>query len=208
MHLCNMLPPQLQTFTINNTKLEIYVPEVVAIQKEYLNKKEAAYWAQIWPAAIGLCKFLQTHPVYIADKKILELAAGLGLPGLFAAGTAGQVWITDRDGEAVGYVQQSIQHLQLLNAQAMVLDWKNAASMLLPDVLLLSDVNYEPAVFDELLKVLDHFLRNKVTIIISTPQRLVAKAFINRLLPYCTMQWNTNIVLNENDTGVSIFVLE
>lgn len=198
---------QLQTFTINGMTLDIYVPNAAAIQQEYINNKDAAYWAQVWPASIGLCNFLQEHTGCIAGKNVLELAAGLGLPGLYIAGMAKQVCITDRDEHAVDCIQQSVQHLQLLNVQTSVLDWKNAASMELPDVVLMSDVNYEPAVFDELHKVLEYFLHNRVAIIISTPQRLVAKNFINSLLPYCTMQWNTGIVLNERETGVSVFVL-
>ena len=70
------------------------------------------------------------------------------------------------------------------------------------------DVNYESAVFDELLAVLEYFLQHKITIVISTPQRLIAKPFISRLLPYCTQQWNCGILLNRNETGVSVFVLE
>ena len=97
-------------------------------------------------------------------------------------------------------------HLQLKNARATKMDWKNAVKTALPDVLLLSDVNYEPEVFEELMRVLEHFLHNKVTIIISTPQRLVAKPFINMLLPYCTQQWNGQVVLNGRETGVSVFV--
>ena len=78
----------------------------------------------------------------------------------------------------------------------------------LPDILLLSDVNYESAIFDELLNVLKYFLQHKVPIIISTPQRLVAKQFINSLLPYSSQQWNGEVVWNGKETGVSVFVLE
>ena len=202
------LPPHLQPFSLSGTQLEIYIPDADAVQKTYSNNKDAAYWAQVWPASIGLCNFLQEHPLYIERKNILELAAGLGLPGLYAAAIAKQVTITDREGEAIACIQQSITHLQLKNARAVAMNWKDAVQAPLPDVVLLSDVNYEPAVFDELLHVLEYFLQHKVTIIISTPQRLVAKQFVNRLLPYCSQQWNREVVLNGSETGVSVFVLE
>ncbi|MBX3252880.1 MAG: methyltransferase [Chitinophagaceae bacterium] len=202
-----MLPLLLQPYLLASTQLEIYVPDTEAVQKAYSNNKDAAYWAQVWPASIGLCNFLQGHPQYIEGKNILELAAGLGLPGLYAAGTAKQVIITDREEQAVACMQQSIAHLQLKNTHAVVMHWKDAMQASLPDVLLLSDVSYEPAVFDELLSVLEYFLQNKVTIIISTPQRLAAKPFINSLLPYCIQQWNCGILLNAKETGVSVFVL-
>lgn len=202
------LPLHLQTFPLANTQQEIFIPGAEAVQKLYSNNKGAAYWAQVWPASIGLCNFLQVHPQYIEGKNVLELAAGLGLPGLCAAGMAKQVTITDREEQAVSCIQQSITHLQLKNVRAEVMDWKEAAQAPLPEVLLLSDVNYEPAVFDELLTVLEHFLQHKVTIIISTPQRLAAKPFINSLLPYCTQPWNCDVSLNGKETGVSVFVLD
>jgi predicted nicotinamide N-methyase len=203
-----MLPIHLQPFLLSNTQLEIYIPDAEDVQQVYSNTKGAAYWAQVWPASVGLCNFLQEHPHYIEGKNILELAAGLGLPGLYAAATAKQVTITDREEQAVACIQQSISHLQLKNTMAAAMDWKNAMQAPLPDVLLLSDVNYEPAVFDELLNVLEYFLQHRATIIISTPQRLVAKQFINRLLPYCSQQWNSEVVLNSSATGVSVFVLK
>ncbi|MFT3749030.1 MAG: methyltransferase [Agriterribacter sp.] len=202
------LPRSLQTFFFSNTQQEIFIPGAAAVQQLYSNNKHAAYWAQVWPASIGLCNFLYTHPHYIARKSVLELAAGLGLPGLYAATMAKQVTITDREERAVACITQSIAHLQLKNADATILDWKDAAETVLPGVVLLSDVNYEPEVFGELMNVLEYFLHNKVIIIISTPQRLVAKPFINKLLPYCTRQWNGQVVLNEKETGVSVFVLE
>ena len=202
------LPLHLHPFSIANTQLEIYVPNAEAVQRAYSNNKDAAYWAQVWPASIGLCNFLQEHPHYIGGKNVLELAAGLGLPGLYAAGIAKEGTLTDREEQAVACIQQSVAHLQLKNTEAIVMDWKNAMQAPLPDVLLLSDVNYEPAVFDELLTVLEYFLQHKVAIIISTPQRLVAKQFINSLLPYCLQQWNGEVVWNGSATGVSVLVLE
>ena len=202
------LPLHLQPFSLSGKQLEIYIPDAEAVQKTYSNNKDAAYWAQVWPASIGLCDFLQEHSHHIEGKNILEMAAGLGLPGLYAAATAKQVTITDREEQAVACIQQSISHLQLKNARAAAMEWKDAVQAPLPKVVLLSDVNYEPAVFDELLHVLEYFLQHKVTIIISTPQRLVAKQFVNRLLPYCSQQWNREVVWNGKETGVSVFVLE
>jgi predicted nicotinamide N-methyase len=198
----------LQPFTIANSQLDIYIPDAEEVQKKYSKNKDTPYWAQVWPASVGLCNFLQEHSHYIEGKNILELAAGLGLPGLYAAATAKQVTITDREEQAVACIQQSIAHLQLKNTIAATMDWKDAVQAPLPDILLLSDVNYEPAVFDELLHVLEYFLQHKVPIIISTPQRLVAKQFINSLLPYSSQQWNGEVVWNGKETGVSVFVLE
>lgn len=202
------LPFALQSFSINDIHLQIFVPQAKAVQQLYADNKHQSFWAQVWPASVGLCLFLQQHPHCISNKTVLELAAGLGLPGLYAARSAKQVCITDREQQAVDCVQQSAIHLQLLNVTAISMDWNEAMRTPLPQVLLLSDVNYEPAVFEELQRVLHYFLQQKVTIIISTPQRLMAKQFINALLPYCVMQWNNNVAFNDKENWVSVFVLE
>ncbi len=198
----------MQLFTIGDTQLEIYVPDKAAIQETYGAAVKDAYWAQVWPAAWGLCFFLQKHPQYIRNKTVLELAAGLGLPGLFASRQAKQVCITDREQQAMYYVEETARHQGLLNVTTAVMDWKAATKAPRPDTLLLSDVNYDPAVFPELQLLVEHFLQHATTIIISTPQRLVAKSFINRVLPFTTLQWSRTVLLNEKETGVSVFVLE
>ena len=197
-----------KAFSIGDQTLEICIPPPDYIQQAYQHHKNAAYWAQVWPAAIGLCMFLQQHQEYVADQKVLELAAGLGLPGLYAASFARQVTISDKEALASDYVKQSAEQLQLHHVTAHTLDWKDAVTEPLPDVVLLSDVNYEPEVFTELKKVIDHFLKHHITVIISTPQRLVAKPFVITLLPFVVQQWNGTIVLNDTETDVSVFVLK
>ncbi len=196
-----------KAFLIGDRRLEICIPPPDFVQQAYVHHKDAAYWAQVWPAAVGLCMFLQQHPRYITGQQVLELAAGLGLPGLYAASQARQVTISDKEALASDYVKRSAEHLLLNNITAEALDWKDAVTQPLPDVVLLSDVNYAPDVFAELKKVIDHFLQHAVTVIISTPQRLVAKSFITTLLPYTTVQWSTTVTLDNREADVSVFVL-
>ena len=187
--------------------MELYIPDAHAVQQFYINNKDQAYWAKVWPASVGLCIFLQQNIGIIKNKNVLELAAGLGLPGLSIATNAGRVTITDKEPLAKTFVQQSAKYLQLKNVTARTLSWQQSISEPLPDVVLLSDVNYEPEVFEELWQVIQYFLNNNITVIISTPQRLVAKDFIARLLPFVAQQWNDNIELDNRETSVSVFVL-
>jgi predicted nicotinamide N-methyase len=201
----------LQQFLFNNHRIEIFIPDSSAIKDNY--KKGVAdftspYWAKLWPSAIGLCQFLQNNLHYIKNKKVLELAAGLGLPGIFCATHASQVCISDIEPQAVALVQQSVLHNKLANITCRVIDWSDCEKVAIPDVLLLSDINYEPAQFEKLLSVIRYFLSNHCTIILSTPQRLMAKDFINQLLPYCKEQATTTADLDGQQTDISIFVLK
>jgi methyltransferase-like protein 23 len=201
----------LQHFLIGNLSIEIFAPDDSGIKKDYKKGQSnsiSPYWARVWPAAIGLCHFLQDNLHYIENKKVLELAAGLGLPGIFCASYACQVCISDIEPQAVELARQSALHNKLVNIDCRVIDWNYVQEMIAPDVLLLSDINYEPAQFEKLFSVISYFLANQCTIILSTPQRLMAKDFITPLLVYCKEQTATTIEQENQKADISIFVLK
>lgn len=194
----------LQTFYINDQQVKLFIPEVLSpFQSIY-----SPFWAKIWPAAIGLCNFLRNNLPYIEQKKVTEIAAGLGLPSIFTAPYAAQVYCTDIEPAAVELVQQSVLQNHLTNVQCAVADWNDFAAAVLPDTILLSDVNYEPVQFTQLLKVIQFYLQNHCTVILSTPQRLMAKPFIEQLLPFCKQQEEIMVTEKGIETAVSIFVLQ
>jgi len=202
---------EVQVRSFNNTSLELLIPEPAALKANYERLLQQGYavpfpyWAQIWPAAIALSIFLDNHTDYIIDKQVLELAAGLGLPSLVAAASgAKKVCVSDHSEEAVQVLQQAIIHNRFNNLESRQLNWHQLPNDLQPEVLLLSDINYDPAEFETLFQVLTHFLQKGALIILSTPQRLMAKPFINRLMPWCIQQENLQV----DETGVSVFVLK
>jgi predicted nicotinamide N-methyase len=195
-----LIKAAIQSFTYGNQTLEIWVPE----NPENFAHIHSPYWAKVWPASIGLCKFLETHTGFIKNKKVLELAAGLGLPGLFAASFASHVCLSDIEPQAIVLLEKSVLHNNLNNVHCKIIDWTDIKKIGTPDIVLLSDVNYEPASFTSLLNSLAYLLNKQCTIILSTPQRLMAKEFITAVLPYCIQQ---NEVLVEKSLPISIFVL-
>lgn len=203
--------PILHRFDFTDHAIEIFIPDGIRVKEEY--KKGGTdvvspYWAKIWPAAVGLCYFLQDRLHYIKDKKVLELAAGLGLPGIFCASYASEVCISDIEAEAVAIMQLSVAKQQLKNVACRVVDWNQLEEVAIPDVLLLSDINYEPAQFEKLLSIIQYFLSNRCTILLSTPQRLMAKNFINQLLPLCAEQATVPLEWHGQQTAISVFVLK
>jgi predicted nicotinamide N-methyase len=187
----------------------LFVPDAAVIRSHYLNEAAGAvpYWAQIWPAALGLYRFLAANPDYIKGKKVVELAAGLGLPSLFAARYAATILCSDYNPDAVDYCRKSAEKAGLSNVKTAVLDWNNLPSGLEADLILLSDVNYEPGEFDQLSIVLERFLQAGTTILLSTPQRLMAKSFIAQWLPWCVKQEEFQVTLQGTTSAVSVFVL-
>jgi predicted nicotinamide N-methyase len=194
----------LQTFFINQLPVELFVPA----DSTNVSGVNSLYWAKVWPSAIGLCYFLQDNKQHIQDKKVMELAAGLGLPSVFTASYAQHIFSSDIEPAAVALLQQTFQHHQFQQASCRVLDWNNIETVAIPDTLLLSDINYEPGQFDNILVVIKHFLDNSTTIILSTPQRLMAKDFISQLLPWCRQQAEVMVMQDATETAISVFVLK
>jgi predicted nicotinamide N-methyase len=198
----------IQEITVGGQMLQLYIPEPASVRRSYeQNNTSFPYWAKIWPAALGLCEFLAEHTWLIKDKTVVEFAAGLGLPSLFAARYSRSVAVSDHAVDAVNIMQQSIRLNHLSNIHCSMIDWNDVPADITGDVILLSDVNYDPDVFEKVYEVISRFMKTGSTVILSTPQRLMAKPFIERLLPFCRQQEEI-IVRNEGiDTAVSILVL-
>ena len=201
-------PLQLQKIEFHNGVVELFVPEATAVKEAYQKEKIAfPFWSQVWPAAKALTQFLLTNSFYTENKSVLEIGAGLGLPSLVAARNATAVLCTDSSTEAVQVVAQSAVHCGLTNFTTAVLDWHYLPKNLVADVLLLSDVNYEPDAFPVLMEMLDHFLQKGTIILLSTPQRLMAKAFILALLPNCIKQEEITVIEGNEAVAVTVMVL-
>ena len=213
LHLCRLIffmsfPLELKTFHVLEQPIEIFVPRPAAVREKYLRGTiPFPYWSQVWPASLALSEFLLRHTAYIQNKQVIELAAGLGLPSIVAARFATRVLCSDYLPEAVEVAQQSAQHNGLKNFTAQLLNWHHLPQNLCADVLLLSDINYDPSVFKVLQQVIDLFLQNGTTIILSTPQRLIAKDFIAPLLVWRRQQEEIAVHHNGKEVTITVLVL-
>jgi predicted nicotinamide N-methyase len=191
----------------------IYVPAydaVKAIYTDLLTLDPATtfpYWAKIWPSANALVKVLQKHPSLIRDKTVLELGAGIGLPSLLMADITKSITISDYDSEAVELLRKNITHLQLQNVQALQMDWNDLPENIDPEVIILSDVNYDPAQFETLTKLIEKFIHHGCAIILSTPQRIMASPFVLALSEFNIADYVEMVDENGVTKEISILVL-
>ena len=158
--------------------------------------KDFPYWGKCWPAAIALSNFIEKNTTLVQNKNVLELAAGLGLPSLVAARYAKQVICSDYLPEPLSFVQMSATENGIRNIETRIINWHHIPADLLTDVVLLSDVNYDPASFDALDQLLSFFLEQNTLIILSTPQRIMAKPFIEKWMPFITIK--EEFILEDN----------
>ncbi len=209
---CNFVPMHFplsrQQFVFNHSVITFFVPDADAVKKAWQSGAIAfPYWCQVWPSAKAMATFLLQQPSLVQDKKVVELGAGLGLPSLVAARYATSVLCTDYVPEAVAIAAKSAAETGLKNFNASVLDWQHLPHKLEADVLLLSDINYEPEAFVLLSKMVETFLSNGTTILLSTPQRLMAKEFIEPLLAHCINREELEIKEEARTVVITVMVL-
>jgi predicted nicotinamide N-methyase len=191
----------------------IYIPAYEAVKTIYANLLQLdpatpfPYWAKVWPSAIALVKVLQKHPSLIRDKTVLELGAGIGLPSLLMANEAKAIQVSDYDSQAVELLQKNIAHLQLQNVQAIQLDWNTIPENITAEVVILSDVNYDPTQFETLTKLIEKFIYQGCTVILSTPQRIMASPFVLELASYIVAEFLELVDENGVTKEISILVL-
>jgi predicted nicotinamide N-methyase len=202
------LPLHLQSLSLRQLNIEFFVPDPVAVKAAYeRGHLPFPYWSKVWPAALALSEFIVCHSHYVQGKTVLELGAGLGLPSLIAARYAKHVSCTDRSAEAVAVVAQSAAHLRFNNFNATVLNWEDLPQTAAADVLLLSDVNYKPENFDALIKIIFASVHKSTTVLLSTPQRLMAKTFVEPLLNLCAQKEEYNVEQSEGNAVVAVTVM-
>lgn len=198
---------ELKAIEVNGSSITLFAPELKHLQQRYKTGQIAfPYWAQVWPAARGLSMFLMRNLHLIREKQVLEIAAGLGLPSLVAAPHAKTVLCTDGDAEAVEWIQQSARHHGFSNFRAQRLNWSCVPKHLEAEVLLLSDACYQPEAFEAQQQLLLQFLEKNVTVILSTPHRLVAKSFFTPLLHFICHQQEVVVHQNRAQHPIAVYV--
>jgi len=115
------------------------------------------YWAELWPAARMLAKFLlkQSWP---AGLHALEIGCGLGLPGIAALACGMRVTFTDCDSTALRLAAENARLNGFTDFTTAVLDWRHPPEELRAPVLLASDLIYEARNVEPLVALVDHLL--------------------------------------------------
>ncbi|MEY3821642.1 MAG: class I SAM-dependent methyltransferase [Bacteroidota bacterium] len=195
-------------------EVALWIPDTEAIKSEYEKLKiqepnlAFPFWAKIWASSKAMVTFLQEEPHWIEKKNILEIGAGIGVPSFSIAKKAANITISDYASEAVILANKNIVHLNVTNVSAIILDWNHIPEHTTADTILLSDTNYEPAAHNKLVLLVEKFINNGSTIILSTPNRLSSTPFIERISKYIYSSKNYKMIENESLVEIAVVVLK
>jgi len=193
-------------------EISLWIPDTESVKTQYENLKtqelhvDFPFWAKVWASSKAMVTFLQEEPNWIENKQVLEIGAGIGFPSFSIAQKASSVIISDYNSDAVSLAQKNINHLNINNATATVLDWNHIPSELFADTILLSDINYNPSDFDALVISISSFLNKGCFVILATPNRITANPFIEKLSAF--VHKTKKYQIDNGEKEIAIFVLK
>jgi predicted nicotinamide N-methyase len=170
---------KLEIFLLYISDVDQLLDDLIALgpEAEAVKDEQLPYWADIWPASIALSNYIFKESDLIKKKQILDLGCGAGLSGILATFLGAEVTINDYQQEALRLSEMN----WLLNVKkppkTLLMDWRNSEMDEKYDIILASDVVYEKRFFHALVKIFDRNLSDEGKIILSEPNRTIARDF-------------------------------
>lgn len=119
---------------------------------------EFPFWIRLWDAAMILAYVLGAQED-VEGKRLLELGAGLGAPGLAAAGAGFDVTISDYENIIMDFQRVSAAASQLKNIEFAHIDWLNPPELQPFDVLAGAEILFRDEFFEPLLDIFKRYLK-------------------------------------------------
>ena len=153
------------------------------VDEQLFNEDERLpYWAELWPSAIGLSRYIAANSQLLRNKSVLELGCGLGLTSLvLTAGQPAELLITDYEPDCLQMVEDNFVLNGLQAPETQLLDWRRPQLNRHFDCIVASDVLYEERFFEPLLHVFIKYLNKNGIILLAEPGRPIAKSFFRML---------------------------
>jgi methyltransferase-like protein 23 len=142
-------------------------------EQRYLgeDRGRAPYGLALWPASIALAHELVSRSADLRGRRVLELGAGTGLPGIVAATYGASVVQTDRLEEAVAIGRLNAERNGVRTIEHRLADWSTWTDTGRYDLILGADVIYAPRLQPSLRTIFDTNLAPGGRLLLGDPFR-------------------------------------
>ena len=174
------------------------------IDEEAFEREEfLPYWAELWPSTLALAAVVAERP--LEGTRVVELGCGLALPSLAAATAGARVLATDWSPDAISLAALNAKR-NALTLETAVSPWERPARLVAGapwELVLASDVLYEPRNTDLLLTLLPDLVDGQGEVLISDPGRPGAKRFVDA----ATDDWRLETATDPLGSSVTVYSL-
>lgn len=150
-----------EPFRVKDIELQILkvtdLEHLLAGKDPFADVSAFPFWIKLWEAAMMLSGIMASME-HDSKRRVLELGAGLGVPGLVAAARGGQVTISDYEPHILDFQRVSAAASGLENIEFRMIDWKNPPEMPRFDMIVGAEILFRDEFFQPLLDVFDRYL--------------------------------------------------
>ena len=136
-------------------------------------------WADLWPAAYGLAYFIWDSVEFAPGESVMELGAGMGLPGIVCGLKGAELTLSDFNPLALGMAYENARK-NGISARLLQEDWRSFTGREKYDYILASDILYDPKLNPFLGEIFRNNLKSNGKVIISHPEREATYDFLER----------------------------
>jgi predicted nicotinamide N-methyase len=150
------------------------------IERKGVGIKDLPYWAKIWDASFLLAYYIGKRPVALGQR-ILEIGAGMGVVGIYAALGGHRVTISDINEDALLFAKANALMNGIPEGRVTRLDWAAPFTDEPYDVIIGSEVVYERETYPMLVEFLRKALAPEGIIFLAKNAELHTPAFFAEL---------------------------
>jgi predicted nicotinamide N-methyase len=144
-------------------------------------KGRLPYGVALWPSSIALAHDLISRADELRGKRVLELGAGTGLPGIVAASLGAHVVQTDRDELALSACKRNGARNRVGTVEHRLADWTNWEDAGKYDLIIGSDILYGVELHPHLWWIFESNLAPGGRVLLSDPFRAVSLTLLEAM---------------------------
>jgi predicted nicotinamide N-methyase len=139
------------------------------------------YGLLLWESSVALSQRLAEEPSLVEGKRVLELGAGTGLPGLVARSLGAYVWQTDQMEDVLNVAALNERENALAGIRRFRADWRDWVEPTSFDVILGADILYDTASNGSIAAIFERSLAPGGRVVLADPGRPQALEFLGEL---------------------------
>ena len=184
---------------VNGRKYYILLPKNIF---DFINPNDALrefpLWAKIWQASWVLAGYLAEMPK-VAEKKFLEIGAGLGLVSIVAASCGHRITMTELNPDALQFARANAHLNGYPDLNIMKLDWNRPQLREKFDYIVASEISYREEDLLPLLHLFKNSLKSDGEVILAGEMRRMSRDFYKKLETIFKIMIQKKVLRSDNE---------